>query len=103
MNATTRIGVDPTSRDYEFWDNYPGIVWSNPEAPDSVMISNALLQGRKKVLAAVATRFGGHRLRREWEHLKTQAPAFPEIQKVIAPKLTEIDGLVKTLAQTGHA
>ena len=48
-------------------------------------------------MAAVATRFGGHRLREEWEHLKNEAPKFPEIQKVIAPKLAEIDGLVETL------
>ena len=100
MKATP---VDPPSRDHEFWDNYPGIVWSNPEAPDSVMICNALLQRKKKVLVEVASRFGGQRLRREWEHLKSEAPAFPEIQKAIAPKVPEMDALVDSLSQGIYA
>ena len=86
-----------TTRDYDFWSKYPGIVWSNPDADDSVMISNALLQARSKILAAIAQHFGWSRLAREWQLLKAEVELFPmDLKAVITsgPKIEEIvDGL----------
>jgi hypothetical protein len=60
--------VNP-ERDYEFWSQYPGVVWSNPDASDTVMIRNALVRPKMYVLRAVGARFGIERMRQEWKVL----------------------------------
>lgn len=62
-----------------FWQRHPGLVWSNPEAPDSVFIAAALLRPRFNRLLDIATEFGLERLRQEWELLRAEAT--PEAQR----------------------
>ena len=55
-----------------FWRQHPGLVWSNPDADDSVLIRAALLRPRFDRLLDVALEFGLERLRREWEFLTSE-------------------------------
>jgi hypothetical protein len=54
-------------RNGSFWQRYPGLVWSNSQASDSVMIRAALARPQAAVLKAIAEEFGSERLRGEWE------------------------------------
>ena len=56
----------------EFWTRYPGLVWSNPQADDSVHIRAALLQPRFNRLLDIALEFGIDRLWSEWNLLKAE-------------------------------
>ena len=51
----------------DFWKRHPGLVWSNPEAPDSAYIRAALLRPRFGRLLDIALEFGVEQLRREWQ------------------------------------
>ena len=53
----------------EFWQRHPGLVWSNPDAADSVHIRAALMRPRFTLLLDIAVEFGLERLRREWAEL----------------------------------
>jgi|GraSoiStandDraft_46_1057282.scaffolds.fasta_scaffold1291282_1 hypothetical protein len=53
----------------EFWRKFPGLVWSNPEAGDSVYLRAALLRASFTILLAAAKEFGLDRLRQEWKLL----------------------------------
>jgi hypothetical protein len=58
-----------------FWKGFPGLVWSNSLASDSVMIMAALQRPRRPQLEAIAEEFGWDRVQAEWkllqeEHLK---------------------------------
>ena len=53
----------------EFWKQHPGLVWSNPDALDSVYIRAALLRPRFGRLLDIAVEFGIDRLRDEWFEL----------------------------------
>jgi len=53
-------------RRQDFWEKHPGLVWSNPEANDSVHIRAALLRPRFDRLLDIALEFGLDRLRTEW-------------------------------------
>jgi len=53
----------------EFWRKHPGLVWSNPEADDSVRIRAALMRPRFGLLLHVAVEFGFERLQDEWRQL----------------------------------
>ena len=53
----------------EFWQKHPGLIWSNPEAGDSVRIRVALLRPRFSRLLDIALEFGLERLQQEWEYL----------------------------------
>lgn len=55
----------------EFWQKHPGLVWSNPDAEDSVWIRAALLRPRFRWLLDIAIEFGLERLQREWALLQT--------------------------------
>ncbi len=50
-----------------FWDRYPGLVWSNRNAPDDAFIAAALRKGRFLELLDVAVEFGVGRLLTVWE------------------------------------
>jgi len=58
-----------TSAD-QFWKKHPGLVWSNPDADDSIHIRAALLKPRFGLLLDVALEFGLARLRQEWAELQ---------------------------------
>ena len=53
----------------EFWQRYPGLVWSNPAAGDAAHIRAALVRPRYGMLLEIALEFGVERLRREWSEL----------------------------------
>ena len=52
-----------------FWKAHPGLIWSNPEADDSVHIRAALLRPRFDRLLDIAVEFGLERVQREWNVL----------------------------------
>jgi len=58
-----------TGRRQEFWKKHPGLVWSNPEAGDTVYIRAALLRLRFDRVLDIAVEFGLERLRVEWSTL----------------------------------
>ncbi len=70
------------SRDNEFWKSHDGIglVWSNPDADDSVMICKALLRPNFHTLLDIARRFGFQRVTSQWETLRNEIEArgYPE-------------------------
>lgn len=60
-------------QDTEFWDTHGrvGLVWSNPDASDDVLIAAALLkQPNFHLLLDIAARFGLARLAERWVKLK---------------------------------
>ena len=54
----------------EFWQRHRGLVWSNPDADDSIHIRAALLRPRFSLLLDIAVEFGVERLRHEWSELQ---------------------------------
>ena len=49
-----------------FWKQFPGLVWSNSKAGDTVMIRAALSGPYENRLEAIGREFGMERLRQEW-------------------------------------
>lgn len=75
------LSFDSTETDYlggmsagtsRFWENHRGLVWSNPNASDSVHIRAALLHPRFSQLLDIAVKFGLERLREEWTVLQAE-------------------------------
>ncbi len=63
------------NQDKEFWDAHGrvGLVWSNPDASDDVLIAAALLkQPNFHLLLEIASRFGLARLVRVWERVQRE-------------------------------
>lgn len=56
-----------------FWEKFPGLVWSNPNASDAVQIRAALTQPRFETLLQIAQEFGLKRVRAEWKVLTDEA------------------------------
>ncbi len=69
------IALDKTIKTTEparrngFWDQFPGLVWSNSHASDSVMIRAALSRPRFEQLLNIVTEFGLERMQSEWKVL----------------------------------
>ena len=82
MRTRTSATKSPTTRDSAFWKEHGGValVWSNPQASDSVMIAQALLKPAFHSLLDIAVHFGLTRLENEWNTLKgnIQAAGYPE-------------------------
>jgi hypothetical protein len=73
---------------HEFWRQYPGIIWSNPDADDGAYIRAALLRPRFGRLLHIAAEFGLERVRTEWETLCTEgtlqmARARPSVERIL--------------------
>ena len=73
----------------DFWKRHPGLVWSNPEAPDSAYIRAALLRPRFGRLLDIALEFGVEQLRREWQVLLADPlveaeRARPAVERIIS-------------------
>jgi hypothetical protein len=49
-----------------FWKQFPGLVWSNSKASDTVMIRAALTRPYESRLETIGWEFGLERLRQEW-------------------------------------
>ena len=54
----------------KFWQRHPGLVWSNPEADDSVFIRAALLKPTFTRLLDVVLEFGLEKVKDEWATLQ---------------------------------
>lgn len=67
------------SKDQEFWKEHGGVglVWSNPDADDDLMITKALLNPSFHLLLDIAARFGLERLKSRWELLRKSSAEFP--------------------------
>ncbi len=61
--------MDDVRRDL-FWKKFPGLVWSNRKASDSVMIMAALTRPRFHQILAIGEEFGLDRVRRDWDELR---------------------------------
>ena len=70
-----------------FWQQHPGLVWSNRNASDDVRIRAALLRPTFPLLLDIAVEFGPDRLEHEWNLLV----ADPETNTDrVAPTITRI-------------
>jgi hypothetical protein len=79
--------VESDTQDKAFWDQHGrvGLVWSNPDASDDVLITAALLRPNFHLLLDIAVHFGLDRLKNQWRELKASAEErqYPEeIRKV---------------------
>src|SRR5437870_8263717 len=75
----------------EFWQKHPALVWSNPEADDTVHIRAALVRPRFNRLLDIALEFGLERLRQEWaELLKEDSIKTRQGRNVVERILTNI-------------
>src|SRR6266478_2828031 len=77
-----------TGTRHGFWRQHPGLVWSNPDAEDSVLIRAALLRPRFDRLLTVALEFGVERVRQEWESLTSEQTrgverAKPSVERIL--------------------
>jgi len=61
-----------SSRRAAFWAKFPGLVWSNSKASDSVMIMAALTRPRFHQILAICEEFGLERVLEEWRLLQTE-------------------------------
>ena len=71
-----------------FWDRHPGLVWSNPNASDTIFIRAALVRPRFDTLVDFAQEFGLERLRAEWKVLETEGTpearrATPIVERIL--------------------
>jgi hypothetical protein len=71
-----------------FWSQFPGLVWSNANAGDSVRIRAALLKPKFHVLLAIAVEFGCGRLIEEWSILQADpltdtSGAAPSVNRIL--------------------
>jgi thymidylate kinase len=79
--------VESYTQDKPFWDQHGrvGLVWSNPNASDDVLITAALLRPNFHLLLDIAVHFGLDRLKNQWRELKdsVEERQYPEeIRKV---------------------
>ncbi len=63
--------MDLTRRE-AFWKKFPGLVWSNSKASDSVMIMAALSRPRFHQILAICEEFGLDRVLEEWKLLQAE-------------------------------
>ena len=63
--------MDTERRDL-FWKKFPGLVWSNSKASDSIMIMAALTRPRFHQILAICEEFGLDRVSREWDELRKE-------------------------------
>ena len=73
--------MDSSRRD-AFWKKFPGLVWSNSKASDSVMIMAALTRPRFHQILAVCEEFGLERVMEEWKILQTEGVPESRIKMV---------------------
>jgi hypothetical protein len=72
----------------EFWRQHPGLVWSNPEADDDVLIGAALLRPRFLEILEIAAEFGLERVEARWRELSQEDTpesrrAAPVVQRIL--------------------
>jgi hypothetical protein len=70
------------------WEKHRGLVWSNPEADDTVHLRAALLHPRYDCLLEAAITFGVERLGDEWrvlldEDMPAARRARPVVERIL--------------------
>lgn len=70
------------------WEKYPGLVWSNRQADDTVRIRAALLKPSFPMLLDIALAFGPERLAFEWTVLRNDLytdtrRAAPTVERIL--------------------
>jgi excisionase family DNA binding protein len=80
-----------------FWKQFPGLVWSNSKASDTVMIRAILSRPKKERLEAVAREFGVKRLQREWSILRDDkiTPLSPKHISMVSELLDQTEKNLK--------
>lgn len=86
-----------TARHARFWRRHPGLVWSAPDADDSVFLRAALLRPRFDRLLDAAAEFGLRRLRAEWKILEQEDT--PEARRAAAPVERILRNIAKGFAR----
>ena len=81
-------GQEPETIRSAFWERFPGLIWSNSKAGDSVRIRAALLRPRFETLLAIAIEFGLERVETEWAVLTSDPEtdtrrAKPLVERII--------------------
>ena len=71
-----------------FWEKFPGLVWSNPQAGDTVHIRAALTHPHFEDLLQIAQKFGLERLWAEWRVLTDEGTretqrAAPIVERIL--------------------
>ncbi len=91
--------MDSTRR-ADFWVKFPGLVWSNSKASDSVMIMAALQRPRFHQLLAISEEFGVDRVLEEWKLLQTEdLPT--SLVDMVSPMLENLRIRFKNATRTG--
>jgi hypothetical protein len=76
---------------HPMWEKHRGLVWSNPEAGDTVHLRAALLNPRYDCLLEAALVFGVERLREEWRALTEEnTPAARRARPIVERILKHI-------------
>jgi len=84
-----------------FWKKFPGLVWSNSQASDSVMIMAALTRPRFHEILAICEEFGLERVEREFAIVKDEV-ASPVLISMVSGMLDNINkGFQRAQARTG--
>jgi excisionase family DNA binding protein len=80
-----------------FWKQFPGLVWSNSKASDTVMIRAVLTRPKKERLEAVGREFGMKRLQREWSILRRDkiTPLSPRHVSLVSDLLDQTEKNLK--------
>jgi|ERR1039458_9981120 hypothetical protein len=71
-----------SERRENFWKRFPGLVWSNSKAGDSVMIMAALTRPRFHEILAICEEFGLDRVMEEWKELQIEGVSATGIEMV---------------------
>jgi hypothetical protein len=71
-----------SERRADFWKKFPGLVWSNSKASDSVMIMAALTRPRFHEILAICEEFGLDRVMEEWKDLQAEGVPVSRIEMV---------------------
>lgn len=92
------------NQDKAFWDAHGrvGLVWSNPDASDDVLIAAALLkQPNFHLLLNIAAHFGFNRLADKWEKLKggIEQQQHPEELKQLRRAQPIVERCLKTMEE----
>jgi hypothetical protein len=71
--AMTGATKKPATPPGLFRKKFPGLVWSNPNAPDEAYIRAALIRPRFLVLLDMAATVGLDKIKREWSVLERES------------------------------
>lgn len=95
-DAKRKPGLHHGRKDW-FWKRFPGLVWSNSKASDTVMIRAVLSRPKKERVEAVAREFGVKRLRQEWSVLRNDkiTPLSPRHISLVSELLDETEKNLK--------